>query len=195
MLLALVVGVAAAVSIDGDVVEQIRRLSGAGKGVVTLQLSREEMEHANAEDFLQHEARRLSSRYSREHTGRKLAAADAAPAGLLDEVPLIIDTGTHHTAFPCAGCAACGDHTDPYFDPAASSTSHVMTCSDCPSNLRSRLFDPRPAGTAAAVCQRRSDTCRFGQSYSEGSSWNAYELTDRVWLGRRGERENAEARL
>ena len=30
-------------------------------------------------------------------------------------VSVIVDTGSHHTAFPCSGCKSCGKHTDPYF--------------------------------------------------------------------------------
>ena len=43
-------------------------------------------------------------------------------------VSVIIDTGSHLTAFPCVGCA-CGKHMDPYFDPTKSSTSRVPSCS------------------------------------------------------------------
>ena len=35
---------------------------------------------------------------------------------------VIVDTGSHFTAFPCEGCRNCGStyHTDPYFDPIKS---------------------------------------------------------------------------
>jgi heat shock protein HslJ len=48
---------------------------------------------------------------------------------------VIIDTGSHYTAFPCKGCTNCGEdhHTDPYFDPDASSTFHALTCTECQS--------------------------------------------------------------
>ena len=32
------------------------------------------------------------------------------------------------------------------------------------------------------VCLYR-DRCTFGQSYTEGSSWNAYKVKDKVWIG------------
>lgn len=37
---------------------------------------------------------------------------------------VIVDTGSHFTAFPCQGCNNCGAvyHTDPYFDPLKSGT-------------------------------------------------------------------------
>jgi Xylanase inhibitor N-terminal len=43
-------------------------------------------------------------------------------------VSVIVDTGSHHTAFPCVGCQ-CGKHMDPYFDPKKSNTSQVLECS------------------------------------------------------------------
>ncbi|KAH8055483.1 aspartic-type endopeptidase [Aureococcus anophagefferens] len=46
-------------------------------------------------------------------------------------VSVIVDTGSHHTAFPCSGCKSCGKHTDPYFDPDKSSTLRRLGCSDC----------------------------------------------------------------
>jgi hypothetical protein len=47
---------------------------------------------------------------------------------------------------------------DPYFDPKKSSSATVKTCN---SNQR----------------------CVFKQSYSEGSSWQAYKVKDTVWIG------------
>ena len=69
-------------------------------------------------------------------------------------VSVIVDTGSHHTAFPCTGCN-CGKHMDPFFDPHKS--------------------------TSATVCQ--GSRCKFSQSYSEGSSWEAFRVTDRMTLG------------
>lgn len=43
-------------------------------------------------------------------------------------VSVIIDTGSHHTAFPCVGCQ-CGKHMDPLFDPKKSNSSEIMQCS------------------------------------------------------------------
>ena len=71
-------------------------------------------------------------------------------------VTVITDTGSHHTAFPCVGCS-CGKHMDKPFNPAASSTANVKSCG--------------------------GKKCYFQQSYSEGSSWHAYEVTDQVWVG------------
>lgn len=46
---------------------------------------------------------------------------------------------------------------DPFFDPANSATAVVKTCG--------------------------GGKCFFRQSYSEGSSWNAFKVKDKVWMG------------
>lgn len=73
---------------------------------------------------------------------------------------LIIDTGSHYTAFPCTGCEGCGKHTDAYWSPKESSTKVIPQC------------------TVAA----KKTTCNIEQSYSEGSSWKAYRVTDKLWV-------------
>ena len=70
-------------------------------------------------------------------------------------VSVILDTGSHHTAFPCTGCK-CGKHNDPYWDPKKSSTSKILKC----------------AG---------NKNCVFSQRYTEGSSWKAFKVKDRIW--------------
>ena len=70
---------------------------------------------------------------------------------------VIVDTGSHYTAFPCTGCSQCGQHTDNYWDPKNSSSCQVQKCG--------------------------KDQCSFGQSYSEGSSWRAYKVVDKLWVG------------
>lgn len=76
---------------------------------------------------------------------------------------VIIDTGSHYTAFPCVGCSNCGKHTDPYFDLDKSSTESIPQCN--------------------------GGTCTFSQSYAEGSSWHAYKVQDRLWVGGRTAQE------
>jgi hypothetical protein len=51
---------------------------------------------------------------------------------------------------------------DPFFDPGKSSSAQMKKC-----------------GTA------KPSKCFFRQSYSEGSSWNAYKLVDKVYIGGR----------
>jgi hypothetical protein len=46
---------------------------------------------------------------------------------------------------------------DPYFDPKRSNSSEISKCSGKP--------------------------CFFQQSYSEGSSWHAFKVTDKLWMG------------
>jgi len=81
---------------------------------------------------------------------------------------VIVDTGSHYTAFPCVGCNNCGEehHTDPYFDSSKSSTFRALTCSEC----------------QATTCNSNG-RCIFSQSYTEGSSWSAYQVQDRFFCG------------
>ncbi|GMH88691.1 hypothetical protein TL16_g11229 [Triparma laevis f. inornata] len=82
---------------------------------------------------------------------------------------VIVDTGSHYTAFPCTGCTSCGEeyHTNKLYDVTQSSTFHKITCSEC---------DP------GGHCNKNQ--CEFSQSYTEGSSWKAYQAVDRFWVGR-----------
>lgn len=73
---------------------------------------------------------------------------------------LIIDTGSHFTAFPCTGCKQCGEHTDPYWDPKKSSTSNILKCPNF-----------------------KDGKCQVTQSYTEGSSWHGYKVQDKLWIG------------
>jgi len=84
---------------------------------------------------------------------------------------VIVDTGSHFTAFPCVGCDKCGEehHTDLYFDPTKSSTFHQPSCK------AKECSGPSKCGG--------SDQCVFGQSYAEGSSWKAYESYDQFAIG------------
>jgi Xylanase inhibitor N-terminal len=46
---------------------------------------------------------------------------------------VIVDTGSHYTAFPCTGCKDCGapHHTDPYYRPENSKTFQQLQCNEC----------------------------------------------------------------
>lgn len=81
---------------------------------------------------------------------------------------VIVDTGSHYTAFPCTGCSRCGEghHTDPYFDPSLSETFRTLECSEC---------------IRGSTCQ--NGKCSFSQSYTEGSSWDAYLAEDTLFCG------------
>jgi hypothetical protein len=70
---------------------------------------------------------------------------------------VIIDTGSHYTAFPCTGCSQCGQHTDAYWDLRNSTTAQVPQCGNQP--------------------------CTISQSYSEDSSWHAFKVVDKFWVG------------
>jgi hypothetical protein len=84
---------------------------------------------------------------------------------------LIVDTGSHHTAFPCKPCKKCGEsyHTDEYFDTAQSHTYQKLTCGQCTEDVNNS-------------CSGHGE-CAFSQAYAEGSSWNAYQAKDLVFCG------------
>lgn len=84
---------------------------------------------------------------------------------------LIVDTGSHHTAFPCKPCVKCGEqhHTDEYFDPAQSHTFEKLTCGYCTEDVNERCSPKRE--------------CKLSQSYAEGSSWSAYQASDMFFCG------------
>lgn len=89
---------------------------------------------------------------------------------------VIIDTGSHFTAFPCKGCKGCGEehHTDKYFDQDASSTFRPLTCK----KARKEPEDKCPAGTECIVGK-----CILTQTYTEGSSWEAFQAVDKLFVG------------
>ena len=60
-------------------------------------------------------------------------------------------------SFLTLGCA-CGKHIDPPYDPSSSSTAQIERCFG-------------------------GGKCYIKQAYSEGSSWHAYKVKDRVWVG------------
>ena len=70
---------------------------------------------------------------------------------------LIVDTGSHWTAFPCTGCTQCGTHTDNYFATANSST--IKTFDKCEESKKIN-----------------NKFCPISQTYAEGSSWNAVQV-------------------
>lgn len=81
---------------------------------------------------------------------------------------VIVDTGSHLTAFPCEPCSACGEgyHASGYFNPKLSSTFEWNTCAQC---------------SDTAKCS--GGQCHLRQSYAEGSSWNAIEGRDMFFVG------------
>jgi len=101
---------------------------------------------------------------------------------------LIVDTGSHHTAFPCKGCKNCGEkhHTDKYFDPDASKTFRSLTCSECLWGGTTcegipALGEESPDMAEATEVETKG--CMFQQAYTEGSSWKAFQVQDVVFVG------------
>ncbi|CBJ25999.1 aspartyl protease [Ectocarpus siliculosus] len=85
---------------------------------------------------------------------------------------VIINTGSHFSAFPCSECRSCGNHTDPYWDPSQSSTAHIVTC------------DETERCHGAYKCQS-DKKCVLREHYTEGSSWRAKQVDDLLWVGER----------
>ncbi len=101
---------------------------------------------------------------------------------------LIVDTGSHHTAWPCKGCQDCGEdhHTDAYFDPDMSETFHVLQCRECRYESRCESFKSSELEGINAdemTTTLPENVCMVRQSYTEGSSWTAYQARDMVFCG------------
>ena len=110
---------------------------------------------------------------------------------------LIVDTGSHHTAFPCKGCKRCGEqhHTDKYFDPSISKTFRPLTCREClwgatcetipiPGSTEGADGDALSLATSTATSLPvGARGCMFQQAYTEGSSWKAFQVQDTVFVG------------
>lgn len=96
----------------------------------------------------------------------------------------IVDTGSHFTAFPCKGCSRCGQHhhTDLYFDPARSDSFEISSCP-------SQCYETTTCSSSVTTTKDKKETsatkrrCQFTQSYTEGSSWEAYQARDVLYLG------------
>jgi len=106
-------------------------------------------------------------------------------------VSVIVDTGSHHTAFPCMGCN-CGKHMNELYDPKKSKSSkvkHILPPSflftSSPGLLKYLLiFAHDNLSFKVIECFGSSkNRCSFSQSYSEGSSWRAYKVSDVIWVG------------
>jgi hypothetical protein len=69
---------------------------------------------------------------------------------------VIVDTGSHLTALPCSTCTGCGDHTDPLFDVAKSTTAKYLGCHDFDS-CRSCEQDRCIISQVLTVCEERMD--------------------------------------
>ena len=107
---------------------------------------------------------------------------------------VIVDTGSHYTAFPCTGCLNCGEehHTDLYFNPDASSSFRALSCGGCITGKcgsGSSSAEDEAGGADArgeeGMETTHDDKCIFDQTYTEGSSWMAYESIDKVYIGSR----------
>lgn len=96
-------------------------------------------------------------------------------------VSVIMDTGSHHTAFPCTGCK-CGKHVrGGYFIGVWSFTTDFENCELYQMDPH---FNPQSSSTSSiASFGGEGKKCYFKQSYTEGSSWSAFKVRDKVWVG------------
>jgi len=78
---------------------------------------------------------------------------------------VILDTGSSLGAFPCASCTHCGQHIDPLFDFAKSSSARWVDCGNA----------------CDASCSKNH--CKYHQGYQEGSAIDGYYFEDYVRLG------------
>ena len=102
---------------------------------------------------------------------------------------LIIDTGSRITAFPCHPyCFDCAVHASKQFNLNASSSHSIVPCEECRLN-QVELHRGDENSKSEKIGWRRAskpcvkNLCRINQKYTEGSSWRAFEVRDRVWLG------------
>lgn len=79
---------------------------------------------------------------------------------------LIVDTGSHHTAFPCKPCRNCGAeyHANSFFDPSKSDSFEMLKCGQCTEDVNRSCHGDQQ--------------CTVSQSYAEGSSWRAIQVKD-----------------
>lgn len=102
---------------------------------------------------------------------------------------LIIDTGSRITAFPCHPyCFDCAVHASKQFHLNASSSHAIVPCEECRLNQEELHLGDENSKSEKYGWRRASkpcvkNLCRINQKYTEGSSWRAFEVRDRVWLG------------
>ena len=109
---------------------------------------------------------------------------------------LIVDTGSRLTAFPCQPhCPDCGTHASEQFNLDKSSSREVATCSSCllsNSNAADVFVGDGLGGLRGSSNSCYNDRCEIEQAYTEGSSWRAFEVKDKVWLGSNDEKTSVQ---
>lgn len=124
---------------------------------------------------------------------------------------LIVDTGSRLTAFLCQPhCPDCGTHASKQFHLNASSSHNLVPCDKCKLNQVDFPLEDYFAGDGVGgnsgdgsslrgshnnnnnkqMHERNlfpnscaNNRCVIDQRYTEGSSWTAFEVQDKVWLG------------
>ena len=133
---------------------------------------------------------------------------------------LIVDTGSRLTAFPCEPhCPDCGIHASSQYHLQNSSTHEIVDCNSCKLNqvdfpLEDYMASDGIGGNSGDGPSLRGSTkqhqqqqtqrnqfpsscisnkCSIDQRYTEGSSWKAFEVQDKIWLGLDDEQQSIEA--
>jgi len=94
---------------------------------------------------------------------------------------VIVDTGSHYTAFPCEPCKHCGRNTHAaahFFRPQSSATFQTVPCDQCHWVTAASAFHHQGPKQNCRI----SKVCPHTQKYTEGSSWTALESQDYVFL-------------
>ena len=96
---------------------------------------------------------------------------------------LIVDTGSRFTAFPCQPhCPDCGKHASDQFHLDQSSSYEVMPCSSCMLSTTNAFVLNDGLGGLRGIKQFPNTcyngNCELESSYTEGSSWRAFEVKD-----------------
>lgn len=128
---------------------------------------------------------------------------------------LIVDTGSRLTAFPCQPhCSNCGEHASSPFQLSESTSSEIVPCGECSLSRGDFELEGYFSGNGIGGNSLRGATgneadiqlhrkllpqscnsnnqCEVNQKYTEGSSWTAFEVKDKVWLGLDGESASVE---
>ena len=100
---------------------------------------------------------------------------------------VILDTGSAFPFVPCAFCGdACGNHVNPPFDPAASSTSQYVPCAsdECDDFCGQEVCGCNATeGRSLEVGDGTGGICTYDRMYGEGSTSGGVIITDTLRMG------------
>ncbi|KDO26024.1 hypothetical protein SPRG_08677 [Saprolegnia parasitica CBS 223.65] len=82
---------------------------------------------------------------------------------------VVIDTASDWTAVVASSCTTCGNHTDPGYDTAKSTTSAYDNCTSF---------------RQCFLCDSARAACEVQRTYVDGSGWTGAAVTDLAYIGR-----------